>query len=415
MTLLSKPYNLYTGDNLLIMRERIESESHDSSVLDGPYGIRFMGKAWDAFDIEKTHSKRNSQAHNEKVRPGRKTNGFGASIFAGQYDLRREANVRFQEWFTLRAMEIFRILKPGGYALSFGSPRTFHRMVCAFEDAGFEIRDTIQWVFASGFPKSKDLTDHGFDGWGTALKPAYEPILVARKPITESNIESNMRKHGTGGINIDGCRIPYAGPEDFDAVKYGNQPKLNGGRYQPGQLTPTERHAENITGNPKGRWPSNFIHDGSEEVVNLFPYTKSGSGNFTKETATGYQGNAYGQHHREAGSVNISYGDSGSAARFFYCAKISPEDRNEGLEALGLVNDHPTVKPTELMRYLVKMVTPIGGRCLDPFAGSGSTGKGCMYELINFTGIDEEPKWLPIQEGRMRFALKMRSGQIPLI
>lgn len=149
--------------------------------------------------------------------------------------------------------------------------------------------------------------------------------------------------------------------------------------------------------------------------MKLFPFGRSGTGNVTKETATGYQGNAYSKHVREPGSVNIAYGDSGSAARFFYCPKISPEDRNEGLDTIGIANIHPTVKPTDLMRYLVRLVTPIDGKCLDPFAGSGSTGKACMYELMNFTGIDEEPSWLPVQEARIKFALKTRSGQIPLI
>lgn len=398
------PYKQYTGDNVKVMVDHIADNSHDSCVTDGPYGIRFMGKAWDSFHIEKVHTQMgglNRKHQNQR------------SMAAGKYDTSRSANYQFQVWFQERAEQAYRVLKPGAYFVSFGSPRTFHRMVSAVEDAGFEIRDTFMWVFASGFPKSKDLTEYGYEGWGTAVKPAYEPILIARKPLSERNVQTNMAVHGTGGINIDGCRIPYTSDEDMKSATFGVQPDIRGNKYNTNRPSTGHVHARNIEANPKGRWPANLIHDGSDEVLKLFPLSRG-------------QKSAVGPQFGEKASVNTyndygprqefnPRGDSGSAARFFYCPKISPEDRNEGLEGTGLVNDHPTVKPTELMRWLVRLVTPIGGNVIDIFAGSGSTGKAAIYELCNVTLIDEDPKWAPVQEARMRFALKTRTGQIPLL
>lgn len=348
---------------------------------------------------------------NEKVRPGRKTNGFGKALYAGQYNQSREANYNFQIWFQLRAENLYRVLKPGAYVGSFGSPRTFHRMVTAFEDAGFEIRDTLMWVFSSGFPKSKDLEDYGYPGMGTAVKPCYEPILIARKPISEKNIQSNMKLHGTGGINIDGCRVPYESQADFESATFGSQPDIRGGNYKPG-TGPKEKIAEDVEGNPNGRWPGNLIHDGSEDVVKLFPMSRGQSGAVSGAEPSSSTNNVYGKFNgRPATQPRGDF--HGSAARFFYCPKIAPEDRNEGLPE-GMINTHPTVKPTALMRWLVRLLTPIGGTCIDIFSGSGSTGKACAYELVNYVGIDEQENNLPIAEHRIRFAIKNRSGQFPI-
>lgn len=407
-----KPYSLHVGKSELVLKEYPDNY-FDSCVTDSPYGIRFMGKAWDSFDIRDKSGYRRNGAHQN------------IAIEAGKYDLSPKAMVEFQNWFRGISIEIFRVLKPGAHFLNFSSPRTYHRMACAVEEAGFEIRDQIMWLFASGFPKSHNL-EGDFNGWGTALKPAHEPIVVARKPFT-STVLKNMQDHGTGALNIDACRI--SGEPWF----YGNQPKLNGARYQPGQITPTERHAENITGGENGRWPANIIHDGQVE----FPEAK------------GQQGRV-GPEHGERKSVN-TYGDYGartncepreesitSAARFFYCAKTSRSDRNEGLDHLvekpllwssgeknpgsfqsehtnkASQNNHPTVKPTDLMRYLICLVTPKGGLVLDPFLGSGSTGKAAMLEHMNFVGIDMDEKWIEISKHRIEFGLTNRNNQIKL-
>jgi hypothetical protein len=338
----------------------------DSIVTDSPYGIGFMGKEWD----------RSSSQHG------------------------------FQLWMQDKATHLLRVLKPGGYLINFSSPRMYHRMVSGVEDAGFEIRDQIFWVFASGFPKSHNL-DGDFDGWGTALKPAHEPIVVARKPL-KGSVARNMQTYGVGAMNIDACRVDGGG-----TWKYGSQPKLNGGRYNPGHLTPKERHAENIEGGEDGRWPANLIHDGSDEVTSLFPYSRGQQSNVkgTEQSRTGDENtHCYGEFGSRERFTKRS--DNGTAARFFYCAKTSPTDRNEGLD--GITNDHPTVKPTTLCRYLIKLVTPSNGIVLDPFMGSGSFGKGAMFEHMRFVGIDKEGHNIPVAEGRIKWAIKNRDIQIKL-
>jgi DNA methylase len=241
------------------------------------------------------------------------------------------------------------VLKPGGHMLAFSGTRTYHRMVCAIEDAGFEVRDQIGWTYGSGFPKSKNL-DGEWQGWGTALKPAWEPIVVARKPLI-GTVADNVLAHGTGALNIDGCRVP--------------------------------------TGD---RWPANLIHDGSDEVVACFP-TAPGQQCRARTDGASQGNNTFGA------LKHVTYepeprGDTGSAARFFYCAKASKSDR-------GAENTHPTVKPTDLMRYLCRLVTPRGGVVLDHFMGSGSTGKAAVLEGFRFIGIDMMPEHVKIAEHRI--------------
>jgi len=340
-------FTLHTGKMEEVLLQ-LSSDSFHSCVTDPPYGLSFMGHKWD-YSVPSP-----------------------------------------EQW-----RQVYRVLRPGAFLLAFGGPRTYHRMVCAIEDAGFEIRDQIFWVFASGFPKSHNL-DGDFAGWGSALKPAHEPIVVARKPLA-STILQNMQQHDTGAINIDGCRVS----------------------------------GEN------GRWPANVIHDGSAEVLAQFP------------AAPGQQA-AVGPQHGQKTSVNC-YGDYGarahteprkeldkSAARFFYCAKTSRTDRNEGCENLeerplnwssgdanpgsfqsegtkrSSPNNHPTVKPTELMRYLCRLVTIPGGHILDPFCGSGSTGKAAILEHMLFTGIEMDAHNVAIAEARIQFALRTRNNQIAL-
>jgi len=307
--------------------------------------------------------------------------------------------------------QCLRVLKPGGHLLAFAGTRTQHRMAVNIEDAGFEIRDMIAWVYGSGFPKSQNVGKKvdGWDGWGTALKPSLEPITVARKPF-KGTVAANVLEHGTGAINIDGCRV---GTE--------------GGRRSQGTDARTESQAGAIGAcktspivEGLGRWPANLIHDGSDEVIKLFPHTTSGK-------PSGIRG---ASKHNVAyadvavGSELTGYGDSGSAARFFYVPKANKRDRDEGLtgpevdagcmsgntnaETLRVdkvpqrKNIHPTVKPTALMTYLVRLVTPPGGVVLDPFMGSGSTGKAAMREGFSFIGIDREEEYVSIASERLQ-------------
>jgi hypothetical protein len=361
---------IHTGSNLDVL-PTLPDNSIDAIVTDPPYELGFMGKSWDSTGI----------AYNVAL------------------------------W-----KECLRVLKPGGHLLAFSGSRTYHRMTCAIEDAGFEIRDQMMWVYGSGFPKSHNIGKavdklqgnervptgtftnqpskgghHGgntargventeryvteitkgnsdWEGWGTALKPAHEPICMARKPL-DGTVANNVIKWGVGGINIDATRV---------CVECGNDDAT--------ELL--DKCMDCLEDEPQGRFPANLMHDGSPEVLELFP----------------------GQ-------------DIGSAARFFYCPKASKSDRDEGCEALEdkewktegacipersdrpfnpSKNNHPTVKPTELMRYLCRLITPPGGTVLDPFNGSGSTGKAAVLEGFNYVGIELNPEYVAIAEARIK-------------
>ena len=391
-------YQIINGDSMKVL-DTLEANSVDSVICDPPYELGFMGKSWDKTGI----------AYNVEL------------------------------W-----KKVFRVLKSGGYLLAFGGSRTFHRIACAIEDAGFEIRDTIMWIYGSGFPKSMNIglaidnttgkmvkgvgnnntlpmnsgvekkgfgteytqrkATNEWDGWGTKLKPAYEPIIVARKPV-ENTIIDNILKYGVGGINIDDCRIPletdYKAPKrSIESQNYVNSRK---GQTQ----CDLGGKGENAGANELGRFPSNVIltYDDTDfdEVCGGMPNTKSiYNKNGTHETEI---------HRENAGTLKYgyknridtnSYNDEGNAARYFYCAKASKKDRDSGLDMLEerTVNDgrktdidnafqrgltprkniHPTVKPVELMEYLVRLVNPKGATILDIFNGSGSTGKAVAFE-----------------------------------
>jgi site-specific DNA-methyltransferase (adenine-specific) len=387
----SERFNLFNGDSRQVLR-LMKDNSIDSVVCDPPYELGFMGKSWDSTGIAND----------------------------------------VQLW-----KEVLRVLKPGGHLLAFSGSRTYHRMAVAIEDAGFEIRDQIMWVYGSGFPKSYNIAkgiegtltngsaswnkwhelngqlgesngqgangltklnashgnrpeqyaSHGFlelepttaaakqwQGWGTALKPAHEPIVLARKTV-EGTVANNVLTYGVGGINIDGTRVGSEG-----GSTRGDKPSTH--------LSPSGAFntGHDILKLNAGRFPANFIHDGSDEIVELL----------------------------------------GEPARFFYCAKANKRDRNEGCENLvdkewkteGAAiperanrpflpskNHHPTVKPTDLMQYLCRLITPPNGTILDPFLGSGSTGKAAMYEGFNFVGIELTEEYLPIAKARIEFAL----------
>jgi DNA modification methylase len=346
--------------------------------------------------------------------------------------------------------ECLRVLKPGGHLLAFAGTRTQHRMAVRIEDAGFEIRDMIAWVYGSGFPKSLDVSkaidkaagverevvgpnpwnhvrNHNPDawqgstrtaqggfgstgsglsditapatpeaqqwaGWGTALKPALEPITMARKPL-EGTVAANVLAHGTGGINVDGCRV---GSEARYNAPAGNEAGGNSLNMSAVGMP------HDATGRmASGRWPANLIHDGSDEVVGLFPQTNKSTpskGHFRNENAAGDERTPIGAGLYGAGGwiAGSQHADTGSAARFFYTAKASRDDRSDG-------NTHPTVKPTDLMRYLCRLVTPPGGIVLDPFMGSGSTGKAAMLEGFEFIGVEREAAYHAIAERRIRW------------
>ncbi len=303
------------------------------------------------------------------------------------------------------------LLKPGGYLLAFSASRNYHRMAVAIEDAGFEIRDQIMWIYGSGFPKSLNVGD----GWGTALKPAHEPIVMARKPLEGTNID-NVLKYGTGAINIDGCRIQSddTGGERKTTTRK-SRDENNVWTDENSGMKQEENHFADA--DPKGRYPANVMHDGSDVVQDIFPQTsKSVSTKRTRKTI-----GSFGMPN----DTTPEYDDEGTAARYFYCPKTSAEERNRGLESFTAkpmawgnqakaelkrgnldfkgnqgdgskhnkvamrLNTHPTVKPQELMKYLCRLVTPKGGVVLDPFMGSGSTGMAAkdngIYVKINLT------------------------------
>ena len=313
--------------------------------------------------------------------------------------------------------ECLRVLRPGGHLLAFAGTRTQHRMAVRIEDAGFEIRDMIAWVYGSGFPKSHNLKGE-WQGWGTALKPALEPITVARKSLA-GTVAENVLEHGTGGLNIDGTRVAMG--DEYDPTRMQRQQHSSGaidGAFGAASLIGTEIQ----TYKEGGRWPANLIHDGSDEVTGLFPDVKGSKGSgLTQTKARSWKNTS------TAGINRVGHDDSGSAARFFYCAKASKRDRDEGLEGFqakskrGPMTDsnwsgnerfdgaalptarnvHPTVKPTALMRYLCRLVTPPGGTVLDPFMGSGSTGKAAVLEGFGFIGIEREEEYLEIAKARI--------------
>lgn len=382
-------YQIFNLDCRDVMSLYLEDNSVDAIVTDPPYGLSFMGKDWD--------------------------HGVPGIEF----------------W-----KEMLRVLKPGGHLLSFGGSRTYHRMASAVEDAGFEIRDQIMWVYGSGFPKSLDVskaldnasgaerevigvagksgitrscmagnftggeymktapaTDAATDaarqwqGWGTALKPAHEPLVLARKPLI-GTVAANVLAHGTGGLNIDGCRV-----ETTD--------DLNGGAYSNGSkdLSAASSYATGVNAGvfvqPSGRWPANLIHDGSDEVVSCFPDAKGQQGDLIGHSKK--RGNdIYGEFPPANDAIERVEAET-TAARFFYAAKASKKDRDDG-------NAHPTVKPTDLMAYLCRLVTPAGGVVLDPFMGSGSTGKAAIREGFRFIGAEREAAYYAIAEARLKAA-----------
>jgi len=282
---------------------------------------------------------------------------------------------------------VLRVLKPGGYLLAFASTRGFGRMSVAIEDAGFITHPLIAWIFGSGFPKATRVKAEGYDGFrygGQALKPAIEPIYMGQKPFSEANGTANILLHGTGALNIDGCRVGTAADQDNARRNKGSAGVFNG------------TGEEGIGRNLAGRWPANIVHDGSDEVLAGFPETQPGkasagrNGNDTAEATWGLK--------RSADIVRGHDDNGGSAARFFYTAKADAEDR--------LGSKHPTVKPLDLMQYLCRLVTPPGGIVLDPFAGTGTTGEAAWREGFRAILIEREAEYQADIARRMDLVLK---------
>jgi site-specific DNA-methyltransferase (adenine-specific) len=389
---------LLLGDCIDKLKE-LDDNSIDSIVTDPPYGLSFMGKDWD--------KKKATQETKSQV-----VKGLGA----GMKMTTLADNIEFEKWVTEWASECMRVLKPGGYMLAFGGSRMYHRLASGVENAGFEIRDQMMWIYGSGFPKSMNIgiqvdkklgnqrdtvgekvrgdvekaKENGsgyladpanrnntkqfgygtqtitkgnseWEGWGTALKPAHEPIVMARKPLSEKTVVDNVLEWGTGGINIDGCRVegkPRTSHKDGNKVgNYQSEKKY-------GQIADGA-----VCDGAEGRFPANIILD--EEAGKMLP--DAGQGGYGEETTS-------------------------SASRFFYCPKTSKSDRSEG-------NNHPTVKPTDLMAYLIRLVTPKGGIVLDPFMGSGSTGKAAVREGMEFIGIERENEYFEIAKSRIEYEI----------
>lgn len=375
---------LHHGDCLDVLRSMPDA-SVDAVVTDPPYGLEFMGKEWDSFggDVRQPFRGEIQTPDNPY---GRSTVRFAG---ASSYGARVEGMHSFQEWCEAWSRECLRVLKPGGHMLAFGGTRTFHRLACAVEDAGLEVRDSIAWLYGSGFPKSLNLVDDGGErtGWGTALKPAFEPIVVARKPLA-GTVATNVLTHGTGALNIDGCRIG----DDGGGTRCTNRDQLGecvGHPAANGSLGGgVMRHGPDGTG---GRWPANVILDESQaSELDAQAPEAGGSGKASGPSLTGTSTSV------ARGTFNgvedtPFYGDQGGASRFFYVAKA---DTSERVRVDGVA--HPTVKPLDLMRWLVRLVTPVGGTVLEPFAGSGTTVEACILEGFRCVAVEREADYLPL-------------------
>ncbi len=372
------------GDCLEVMAKMIEAGIQvDSVVTDPPYHLKSIVKRFGAD---------NAAPVKIKKFPGQTGSPFARSArgFMGkQWD---GGDIAFQPETWKLCLDL---LKPGGHLLCFGIPKQFGFMQVAVAEAGFELRDTILWLFGSGFPKSHNL-DGGWEGWGTALKPAAEFICLARKPF-KGTVAQNVQNHGTGALNIDGCRVMAEPGESLDGGRVSTKTEGWDRPWKHDEKAVKacrERGKENVAkAEQLGRWPANVVHDGSPEVLAAFPQSAGQQGDVrgTEPSHTGDENTAcYGEFNRVPFGKR---GDTGTAARFFYCAKADSGDR--------LQSKHPTVKPVDLMAWLVRLVTPPGGTVLDPFAGSGTTGMACIREGFNAILIEREAEYVADIKGRL--------------
>ncbi len=387
---------LHSGDSREILKTLAEN-SVDSIVCDPPYALvsivkRFGGKNAAAVKVPEGGSGAYARA----------SSGFmGRSWDTG------ETAFAVEFW-----AECLRVLKPGGHLVAFSGTRTYHRMVVAIEDSGFEVRDQIGWAFGQGFPKSHNAGN----GWGTALKPAWEPICLARKPLSEKTIAANVLRWGTGAINVDGCRVGYESEDDMRLETRGvhiSTKSYDGLSEDGGAFGGLPAGRTIAAPNKAGRWPANLLHDGSEEVIAAFPivgdsHPPANAGSIRKNQIFGAD--------NEPRTFHAGFPDSGSAARFFYTAKADADDR--------LGSKHPTVKPIDLMQWLCRLVTPKNGTVLDPFAGTGTTAEAAYREGFNCVLIERETEYqadirrrmsliLSGPDERARESIKAKVGEIP--
>lgn len=377
---------VHQGDCLdVLARMAADGVQVDSVCTDPPYHLTSIVKRFGAKNAA-------AAQHGTDGAFSRASKGFMGKTWDGG-----DISFRPETWAAVMA-----VMKPGAHLLAFNHSRTWHRMAVAIEDAGFEIRDTIMWIYGCGMPKSHNL--HGeWDGWGSALKPSFEPIVLARKPLA-GTISGNMAEHRVGALNIAGCKIGTG----HDRTSGGAPIKNPSGSQSIGGGWANDR--ERASG---GRWPANVIHDGSDEVMASFSSygdLTSGTGAVKRASAAGAQGNSLGRESRAAGTQMICHGDTGSAARFFYSSKSGAGDRVShctecGWRTIGQapakcptcghkITGHPTVKPVDLMAYLCRLVTPPGGVVLDPFAGSGTTGMACLREGFDAILIEREAEYV---------------------
>ena len=453
---------ILTGDCLELL-PTLEADSVDAIVTDPPYAIGFMNRKWDTFSpanakrIRKQSGDREIDQRNPNLKGRGDRPAFGAAI---EYDRRPGANARFQEWCREWAAQAIRVLKPGGYMLVCMSPRTQHRAVCGIEDAGFEILDQIKWLYGQGMPKSVDVgraidmdiceepgrhwmrklpeekkrlpNDHvcaeteagrEWSGWGTGLRPSYEPVCVAKKPA-EGTIARNVQQHGTGSMNVGACRLDTKTPE--------REIGQGGAGYSKGWQAGSRKHIGAL-----GRWPSNVAMDESAAaMVDEQSGELTSGANPTRRNSDKFRG-IYSAFKGQEECTPARGKDTGGASRFFYCPKTSRSEREAGCESLpiksageltggreegsegiksgragagrsssGRHNHHPTVKPIEVMRWLVRLVTPPGGTVLDPFFGSGTTGIACELEDFSYIGIEKETEYVHIAEARIEHVRK---------
>lgn len=383
---------MHPGDCLDVLAAMAPDTFH-ASITDPPYHFGSIIKRW-----SKTGA--GDRAESRVGAFARHSRGFMGQTWDG-------GDIAFQPetWAA-----VLRVLKPGAHLLAFAAPKNEHRLTCAIEDAGFEIRDKLMWVFGVGFPKNHDAkkamgkatdsdlfreglhTAEKWQGWGTALKPAYEPIVLARKPLA-GTVQENLREHGCGALNIDACRVhcedAQGGSYTVKRRKPGAEMARSGGNYRP-EDSDVLFHGET----KPGRWPANLLHDGSDEVVEAFPAQAGALAPVHRRNGDKFL-NTYGTFAGDVDEEASTFrGDSGSAARFFYCAKATKADRAG--------SKHPTVKPIALLRYLARLIVPPGARVIDPFAGTGTTAEAVTLEGGNAVLIEKQATYQDDIRRRLR-------------
>lgn len=496
---MSEPtWRIIRGDCVEVMKT-LPAASVDAMVCDPPYGLEFMGNDWDA-------PWKDTNVFADLTKSGGHQDGNGGNAYSQSRVTLDTDPKKYQAWTERWGREAIRVLKPGGHALVFGGTRTYHRQTAGLEDAGFEVRDCIEYLYISGFPKShrvdvdideklgvigqrgvlthttggmagpstgaslsfekegrqydtnpvSDLAKK-YRGYGTAIKPAHEPILVARKPL-DGTVAETVMKWGTGALNIDGCRVGYTPGDDRHTkpTKNGQAITAYNASLQPAGNRQLGGEAD-WTGSPVGRWPPNVVvthaPDCTEEkcipgcpVVEIDRQTGEVGGGQGRPTYKAYPGQGSSFNFRGAHPEANTYNDSGGGSRtvpqfrwteadygFYYCPKVSRAEREAGCESLPVKpaggmqgcrdgtfpnqdgtmaepvvarNSHPTAKPVTLMAWLCRLVTPPGGTVLDPFNGSGSTGIGALMEGFNYIGIEREPEYADIAEARLTYWAK---------